>query len=354
MISLFTNKNNFNYKSRLAPDTMNIYGRLDTYLKSVISYFHRSNYFVNNKNVLCRVIDIMDIDYNWSDLEILNYVKNNIRNALRPLGISNEYYIDIVPKGSTIIDNAIEIIYLNNLTNIVNMGKINIHNWKQLEPIRFRNHDFRDLYFNHPDRIYTTEDCVVVYDIDIIQLMLMYAYYVRDTISSNNSPSVESFVGKYVLANSINSLADIAILNNYIDKGNIHIKPNQFVPTTSVHINKSKLDVNIINKSIIYESNNSFMELLRNIPLLSKKDAYELLFLENYYETSRSRLYVAVTLLDFLVDILDFIDVDKRDNSAYIGILRYDVKVMLNTHLSTSNGIVNMKIRNTLDVLRRV
>lgn len=347
MIDVFLRKNNFSYKSRLPADTGNTYGRLYMYLDSVVSWFNKSNYFVRNENVLVQIINTLGIETSWSIPNIIKYVENNIRNVGRSLGVSNAFYIDILSPRIGIIKNTIEIMYINNITNIANSRHIDRTNWSKLQPLRFRNHEFSDLYFNHPDRIIDGEGSLVVYDIDVVMLMIMFKFYVEDRMDKGVYISVAEFIGAYVLGNSIHSLADIAILNNYLDKGNIILKSKQYVSTSMVAMNTTRLD-RIVDLSILNDERQSLMEVLRNIILIDKKDAYESLFLENYYETSRSKIYLVLTLLDFIRNLLKFIDVDSRDNAGYLKMLSYDVNVFKNSNIYTNNQVVNRKIKGIL------
>ena len=348
MISLFINHLNWRYKQRTAPDLNNIYNRISTYVKSVVSYFHRSNYMVLNNNILVQIIKQMDIDYNWSDINIVTHVNNNARGILRTLGISSELYIDVLSANNTIIKNALEIIYMNNKTNLTNYNLINRDTWTTIAPIVFRNHDFRDLYGNHPDRIILNKKSLVIYDLDIVSLILMYKYYALDRTSRGLHESISEFVGSYVLSNSIHSMIDISILNNYLNKGDIENSPKQFVSTTSVPILEAKLDLNVIDKSIMNYERQSIMEILTNIKLISKDNAYEALYMSNFYETSRSKIYLALVTLDFINSLLDFIDVESRDNGAYMKLLKYDLNVLNSIAVNTSNPIVNNKYRKLI------
>ena len=347
MIDLFFKDNTIAYKSLTPPDTGNTYGRINMYLESVVGWFKRSNYFVPNENVLVGVVSTLGIDYTWSIPNIIKHVENNVRNVTRTMGISNEFYIDVVPELNGIVKNSTEIIYINNKTNIVNSRNIDITNWTKMEPLRFRNHEFSDLYFNHPSRIVDAKGSLIVYDLDMVGLMIMFKFYVNDRVSNNLNYSIAEFIGSYVLANSIYSLADIAILNNYLDKGNIFLQPKQYVSTTMVSMNATRLD-RIVDLSILNTDNQSLMEVLRNIKLIYRKDAFEELLLKNYYETSRSKIYVILTLLDFIRNILKYIDINSRDNAMYIRNLKYQINAFRNANTYTNNVVVNKKVKKVL------
>lgn len=354
MISLFLTRNNFNYKSRTPASINNTYGRIYLYLRSVIDWFRKSNYFVKNENVLVQMITTIGINPTWDIPTIIKYTENNIRNITRTLGVSNEYYIDILPSNSGIINNTTEILFLNNKSNLYTTKDIDKKNWFLLQPFTFRNHDFTDLYFNHPDRIIDGDGSIVVYELDAILLMIMYKFYVEDRIEKNVSYSTAEFIGAYVLTNSIYSLADVAILNNYLDKGNIELKPKQYVSTTMVPMNSTRLD-RIVDTSILMDDRQSLMEVLRNIILINKKDSYEFLFMENFYETSRSKIYLVLTLLDFIRNILKYIDADERDNGGYLKILLYEVNVFKNSNIYTGNSVVDKKIKEIIsDIIYRL
>lgn len=354
MIDLFLRKNTFNYKSRLPANTGNVYGRLYMYLDSVVEWFRKSNYFVKNEHVLVKLVNMLSIDTNWSIPNIIRYTENNITGISRGLGISTQFYIDILNKKNHIIKNTTEIVYMNNITNIVNSRDINDKNWHLLNPLIIRNHEFTDLYFNHPDRIEDGDNSIVIYDLDVVALMIMYKFYVDDRRYKNMYYSVAEFIGVYVLTNTIYSLADISILNNYLDKGNIELKPKQYVSTSMVSMNTTRLNV-LVDQSILNDENQSLMEVLRNILLVNKKDAYECLFLVNFYETNKSKIYLVLTLLDFIRHILNYIDVDSRDNAGYIKKLAYEINAYKNANIYTGNSLIDTKIKNILsDLLYKI
>lgn len=351
MISLFINRSEWSRKVFSPPDVDNVNNRLKAYIDTVIAYFHRSNYIALNNNILIQIIKHMDIDFRWDDVNIIRQVNDNLRNIMRPLGISSEIYVEVISGKNTIIKDALEIIYMNNKTKLTNYTSINKNTWNNSKPLVFRNHDFRDLYGNHPDRIILDKKSLVIYDIDIVKLILMYKYYALDRYNRGLNESIAEFIGCYVLTNSIPSMVDIAILNNYLNKGNIYNPPKQYVATSNVPIIEGKLNMSIIDKSILEFERQSIVEILYSIKLISVKNAYDLLFMENFYESSRSRVYLSLISLDFISYLLNFIDIDSRDNSAYMKLLKYDIGVLAGTAVNTNNEIVNKKYRDLIKTL---
>ena len=351
MIDLFLNKNTFTYRDRVPPSINNVYAKIKMYLNSVIDYYHRSNTIVNNENVLIQLLNSLDVDYRWSDIVIINYVRNNTQGLIKPLMLSSSITINTIADNMSIISGAKEIIYTVDYTNLTNYRNINASNWKTQEPLKFRNHDIRDLYFNHPTRMTLDKD-IVIYELDILKLILMYKYYCLEREETEQYISRLEFIGRYVLTNSIHSMADIVMLNNYLDKGDIYTRPRQFVSTVLVPINTIRLRNDVISKSLINTSDIFIVELLRNIKLLDDRDSYDLLSIEKFYETSRSKIYLTLTLLDFIDNIFNHIDPSSKGNSMYTTKLAYYLRVLSGVHINTGDMIVDMKCRDIIQSLR--
>lgn len=348
MIDIFLNKNTFTYRDIKPKANVNLYPRIKEYLDSVITYFYNSNTIVYNQHILVKLLKILEIDYRWSDIDIINFTKSNIANVIKPLGISNDYMLSIVHPLSTIIDGATEMVYHSELTTILNYREINDNTWIEQSPLKFRNHDFKDLYFNHPSRM-IVKDSIVLYDLDIVKLVLMFKYYCRAQVNINQHISIASFIGKYVVTNSIPSMADICILNRYLGKGTISFMNRQFIGAVSVPENTKRLDKAI--SSFILGGKSFIIEYLRNIELLDSTDAYEFLFIEKYYETSRSKIFLQLTLLDFIDYILNHITANGG-NSQYLTKLNYYLRVLANVNINTGNKLLDTKYRKIIDSVR--
>lgn len=340
MINIFYNKPIDSNRQFIAPNTVNVNDRIRGYLNDVMTYFRGSNTRVRSEHILYRLMITLGVDYNWTNNEINYYVDTVIRNVLKPMHISSEINIDLVFKNANIIKKANEVIYSVNELTTLDLLNINDDNWIDLQPLKFKNHNYRDLYFNHPTRLDTIEDDLIIYTLDIKQLCIMYKYYAKRQDQLNLSISIGEFIGRYVLTNSLISMADLVLLNNYLDKGRVYVNNRQSIGATSVSVYHNLLD-DIISKSLISRSNDrlNLVEVLDNIWLLNLT-GYEILMLpKNFYETSRSKKYITIVLLDYIDYLTDFLKVNGDGNSQYYSKLKYYLKALSTMNITTDKVI---------------
>ena len=350
MTKLFLEYNNVRYRNNIPPNTNNVYTRLKLYMDNVISYFHSSNINASNSSLLVKLINTIGIDYNWNIYTIKTYVENSISSIHSTLKLSDEYNIYGINSG--IILNANEIVYINNRTNITNMRNINSSNWREYSPVRVKNHDFTDLYLNHPLLI-DARDTTVIYDIDILGLILQYKYYCMEQSSLNQYINLHQFVGRYVLTNMIPTMCDIALLNIYLGKGYISLPSKQRISSAMAKTIMVEV-IDLRNKLLILKENKHFIiEMLRNIKLVSVEDAYDLLYMDNFYETYISRVYMAMILFDWLSYALRFVDMNKYSNSGYIKVLERYLKILPNSNINVHNNEIQVKYEIIINKIER-
>lgn len=352
MLNIFYNKPIHSNRQYIAPNTVNVNDRIRGYLNDVMSYFTSSNVRVRSEHILYRLLITLGVDYRWSNNEINYYIDTVVRNVLKPMHISSEVNIDLIPSNATIVKNANEIIYSVSELSTIELLKINSDNWFDLQPLKFKNHNYRDLYFNHPTRLSTIASDLIIYTLDIKMLCIMYKYYAKRQEQLDLSISIGEFIGRYVLTNSLISMSDLVLLNNYLDKGNVYLNNRQTIGATSVSIYHNLLD-DIISKSLISRTNDrlNLIEVLDNIWLLHNT-GYEILMLpNNFYETSRSKKYITVVLLDYIDHITNYLDVNKDGNSQYYSSLKYYLRALSNMNITTDK-IIDDKAINIINNLR--
>lgn len=340
MLNIFYNKPIYSNRQYIAPNTVNVNDRIRRYLNDVMSYFTSSNTRVRSEHILYRLMITLGVDFRWSNNEINYYVDTVIRNVLKPMHISSEINIDLIFNNATIVKNANEVIYSVNELSTMELLNINDNNWYDLQPLKFKNHNFRDLYFNHPTRLSTIDNDLIIYTLDIKMLCIMYKYYAKRQEQLNLSISIGEFIGRYVLTNSLISMADLVILNTYLNKGNVYLNNRQTIGATSVNIHYDLLD-DIISKSLISRTNDrlNLLEVLDNIWLLNNTGFEILMLPNNFYETSRSKKYITIVLLDYIDYLTNYLDVNNDGNSQYYTKLKYYLRALSNMNITTEKII---------------
>lgn len=348
MVELFLEKNSTRYGELIPSNTGNVYNRIKTYMDNVISYFHNSNINASNNNIIVKIINEIGIDYNWNIYTILQYVSNSITGIRSTLKISDEYNMFAIEHG--IMFNTTEMLYLNNRTNITNIRNIDLSNWRDYSPVRVKNHEFIDMYLNHPLLI-NGMGSIAIYDIDIIGLIIMYKYYCLDRKSAGLNIDTHQFVARYVLTNMIPSMCDIVLLNRYLGKGSIYCINRQRIGATAVNIIDTDLKQLKMKLNVLSNNKHFIIEMLRNIKLITNKDAYEMLVMKNYYETYRNRIYLTLVLFDYIQYIIKFIDMNKYSNPGYASRLKKYISIMINGNIYLNNDKLKMRVDNILTTL---
>ena len=168
----------------------------------------------------------------------------------------------------------------------------------------------------------------------------MYKYYAKRQEQLNLPISIGEFIGRYVLTNSLISMADLVILNTYLNKGSIYINNRQSIGATSTDIHHKLLD-DVISKSLISRTNDrlNLLEVLDNIWLLNLTGFEILMLPKNFYETSRSKKYITIVLLDYINYLTNYLNVNSDGNSQYYTKLKYYLKTLSNMNITTDKII---------------
>lgn len=355
MLDVFYKQLPFSYRVMIPSNTSNVNDRLRDYLYDVMSWFKSNAIRVSSENILYRLIHTMGIDATWSNTDILYYMDTIEYNLIKPFSISSDINIDLIHPNNSIIKRANEVIYkVDEYDTLYLANGINESNWMDMSPLLFKNHSYRDLYFNHPTRMDmpSGNTDIIVYTLDFKLLAIMYKYYVLQQKTLGLFTSIGEFIARYVYTNAMISMVDITLLNNYLNKGDIYLPNRQSIGATSINTNTTML-YGIINKSLINRERDrlNLIEVLLNIPLLHS-DGYSFLILpKNFYETSRSKKYISLVLLDYIKFVLNRIEPYSDGNSQYFTKLKYYIKTLLNMSISTTELIDN-KVLNTLNEIK--
>jgi len=342
------------YPTKIPHGITNIYAKINRYRDTVLDYYHSTHGVCKNSNVLVQIIKTLDVNPNWEDNEIIKYVEYNTGNIIRPLKLSDDIQVTCLSNNATIVPDASEVLYVMESKSTLELLAINNDNYRSLSPVIVTNHPYIDLYANHPNRIIDADKTqLITYTIDIPELIIMYKCYCNDMDSMGLTISIAEFVYKYVMANIIPSWLDIAIVNNYLSKGMVMLPNRHTIVDPSIKTWARRLSNSI---SGMGDSDSLFIvELLKGRMPLPRGTVFEALRIRGFYENRKSRIYLILTMYQFLSNILLKINPYNKSNSRYTEQLKYDIDVIENTNISHySDKILMLEYDKTLGMIRSI
>lgn len=342
------------YPIRIPSSIGNIYNKINRYRDSIMDYYHKTYGVCNNSNVLVQIIKTLDINPNWEHSEIIQYLSYSIDNVSRTLKLSDSIQVVCLANNTTLVPKAKEVMYIVESKSMVDLLSINTSTFHTRAPVVVTNHPYIDLHGNHPHRIVDANSSqLIVYTIDIVELLIMYKCYYHQEELLGNTSSIASFVHRYVMTNTISSFMDIAIINNYLSKGMITLKNNHVNPDPAMGMWRNRLDTAIrkldISRSI------SAVELLKGRLPLPNGTVYDTLRIRGFYENRKSRIYLILTMYQYIAHILTIIDPYASSNSRYTEQLLYDLDVIENNNINSYvDKILTSEYDKTLGMIRSI
>lgn len=316
----FTNKEN--------PEYIRQREYFDRDLNNIKRYYRNKDSFINNNNMLIRLIKSFDLDF--SSLEnYLDYVTKVYRSKVRLNKITSNFNKGEVFEN--VIYNRKEFFLLVDKLDKVDFER----DWKDYDSIRVLKHSFTDLSMNHPDRVSYEENefDYMIYEIDVIGMMTQYYYWVKERNMMDRSTNPMYFVYQILMTNTIPSFNDIAIFNRFSNK----LYGRESNPSKSRHTFAVRSFDSFIDKMSLefikdFKKSKDFYEkTLLNFKVLSKdniKDSFKIRSLEITSNNRGLLLLSRLRIIEFLLDLSG--KAGKRANNIRISLLRVLIKRMEN------------------------
>jgi hypothetical protein len=289
-------------------------------LDTVVNFYNEAPMVVKGDHFLVRLLHSIPVS---TKLDTLRYYENvsdiamTLSNAMK--------FTSPISQGKVRSDYL-----LNNGSNEIIIGtdeSFDVRdadkNWKKLRPLEFLRHPRSDLGFNLPDGIKSGGEAgFVVAKVNIPMLALQYRNWLmeEDAIALETGRArltTAHFVHQYVLPNSMFSYMDLVVLNRF---HNLVIgKPlgvsTRRLPCALVSMNAEVLTAPFAIIKELMTKNMNLQALMRNIPLLTAKNMYEIIGLPEVVMTQQVTWAFAIArfpMLDLLFNITS-----KGQGNAY-------------------------------------
>ncbi len=305
----------------LTPSDLQYLRRLYSFNRdSIQGYYHSRNFSVKNTNIISRILEHFPMYIGYDSYRYLEYSYNKNKYLAKHFKFTSEIETGIVHRPYFLGNSGDEFIY----SEFEDFDVVDaVKNWKTINCIRFINSPRNDIKMLMPLGLDDgSKGGLAAIAINIPLLALKYREFIKEQMASKEESNLNKnhFVIKYVLANSLNDLADHSFLNRIMDTfyGNELYIPNKkyrfktFEPTVQVDRYIDQTLDTITNKKLDY------VNVLRNIKLPFSEDASDLLCVNDFGGSRQVKLSVVVNRLKHMKFLYDVNPDSRQMNKHYI------------------------------------
>lgn len=335
---------------------INIENKASKNISEVKSYYNNRVARVENDNIFVKIINDL---YN-SELSTFDYIfkiKSRRDYVLRNYGIVCSGYSGKIIHNETLHNSREVFISIDtDNTNLIVENDID-NNWKDIVPVECIYHCYKDMLFLNPNNrlSYSSmekedniiDENLIIYNVDIIKLMVMFRYYKINAEKLDRATSISEFVYRYVYANLTNSFFNISLLNRYMDVTSDKINSNDIninnkLPILLMDI-ESPADHFLLdfNKKVKLSTKKTYTYLMSNINLIDT-NALDILSLENIdiNITVLNRWSIILSKLKYILFCLDIYGKNGiRANKLFVTKLRSLFKLYYRENMYVPNEI---------------
>jgi len=328
MHSIYSNASSIAHGVSKLPSWIYLKNGLENNLKIVISYYRKNPMAVKSNHFLVKLLQSITVPQS----QILERYYTNVDamslNLSMALKMTSSIYKGSVFDGIFLGPGNDEIIIAHNDS----FNPFDAHdNWINLRPVEFLSHQRSDLGLNIPDGINTgVEEGLTVIAINIPLLAIQYrAFRINERIinANDSAESVMQFIHRFVLPNALYSYLDHAIFNRIsallIGKPLGESKKAHPFHLTDFSTKLTYVQNDILN--LLIKENKTFDGILQSIPMVSVKNAEELMMLP---DVALTRQVIWGLVLSRLPELLFLVRISKesignKNQSEVNRILRY-------------------------------
>jgi hypothetical protein len=266
-------KDRTHYPINKASEFINIKKYVEDDLSIVKSFYSDGAFFVNNKNILVRLIKQIHSGVFSTIDAYIDLISIDFKYKAKTIGFVSE-----LSKG-----RIFKSVFGDTVTFIEDefMSPYDAYNNLDLPVMKVLYTDYTDLSMNHPSKIKKGN---FIISVDIIAMMAQYYKY--NELNNYDVSNAQHFVYKILYTNIISDLFDWSILNRFNNP--------LAEPSTSKHVfSVRKYDNSItkMNNNIrerVYGTNKYYSETLEHIPSIDHNNMYDKVFLSNFHPNAQS------------------------------------------------------------------
>lgn len=278
-------------------------------VEKIQEYYLSRNFFVKNTNIISRLVELFPVQLQYNDIEYLDTMVNRLTYLAKHFRFTSDLEKGIVHAPYFFGNFGEEVIISNFDYFDLKEAKMNWERTNSIEVMRHpRNDDRLLLPLGNVDG---NRGGLSVISINIPKLAFQYREFeklqYRRMQETGTAATKNQYVTKYVLPSMMNDVTDHTLLNKLMDRW-YGVEPTEpkykhrfplLQPTTQVD---RYLDDTL---EVISTKNIDFVGILRNIKLIFKEDASELLALGSIGNTRQSKWAALVARIDYMIFLLD-------------------------------------------------
>lgn len=286
-------------------------------IEQIISYYMHRNFATKNTFFLSRIVEHIPVYLDYTASEYVTLIDRKVDYLSKHFKITSEIEKGVVHPGSFFGDGNSEIII--SLYDYFNPRVVE-KEWKHANPIKILKHNRNDLNLllpNNRDIGSRTGLCSTL--INFNMLALKYRQFIKERNISDIQLTKNNFMYKYVINLMTPDLIDHVFLNKIMDRfyGREEVTP-KYKHVFKVFKPHVQIDRYIDNTlDVITNKNQDFINILKNIHLMTANNAAELLALSDFMPNRQIVWAMFLSRLDHMLFLYD-VSKDKDKNKHHI------------------------------------
>lgn len=281
-------------------------------IEQIISYYSNRSFIVKNTFILSRILEHIPVYLGYSAPDYVNMIDKRVEYLAKHFKVTSEIEKGVVHPGYLFGEGNNEILISQyDYFNPYEVEK----KWKRSNPIKILTHNRNDLNLllpNGKDIGSRTGICSVM--IDFNMLALKYREFMKEVQDTNVLLTKNHFMYKYVINLTMPDIIDHVFLNKVMDKfyGREEVTP-KFKHVFKIYKPHTQIDRYINNTlDVITDVNHDYVNILKNIKLMTAEDASELLSLAPFLNNRQLTWAMFLSRLDYMIFLYDL---NPRNNS---------------------------------------
>ena len=274
-------------------------------INKIVKYYSDRTFAVKNTFILSRILELIPVFLNQPADDYVNAIDRKVDYLAKHFKVTSEIEKGVVHPGYFFGKGNSELIL--NMYDYFNPFEVE-KNWRTVNPIRILKHNLNDMRLLLPiGKETTSRKGICSIQVNFTMLALKYREFMKANRFTEMQLTKNNFVYKYVVNLMVSDILEHVMLNKLMDK---HYGREEILPQTK-HVFKlyepdTQLDRYLDNTlDVISHKGHDYVNTLRNIQLVTHKDASELLKLPDFIPNKQLLWSMFVSRLDHMLFLYD-------------------------------------------------
>ena len=274
-------------------------------ITKIVKYYMERNFAVKNTFFLSRILEHIPVYLSASPADYVNQIDRKVDYLAKHFKVTSEIEKGVVHPGYFFGKGNSEIIV--NMYEYFNPYEAE-KNFRFANPIKVLKHNLNDTRLLLPiGKETTSRKGICVISVNFNLLALKYREFMRENNRTGIMLTKNNFIYKYVVNLMLGDILDHVLLNKLMDK---HYGREEVLPATK-HVFKLYEPDTQLNRyldntlDVISDKRHDYINVLRNIQLVTARDASELLKLPDYIPNKQLLWSMFISRLDHMLFLYD-------------------------------------------------